>query len=564
MKFQDFVYRRPDIRDLEGKLNELVLKFEAADSSEDQHAIIAEINELRRDYESAGHIVYIRNTIDTTDPFYKEEQDFLDEAGPIYQGMVTRYYKALLGSGFRSELEQQWGKQLFRIAEMSLRTFSPDIVELLQRENKLSSEFTRLLASAKIPFEGEERNLSQLATFAHSTNRETRKKASEARTAYFAEQETRLDDIFDRLVKVRTEIARKLGYRNFVELGYVRMNRSDYNAANVANFREQVRQFIVPITMTLKERQRQRIGVDVFRYYDDAFYFKTGNAKPKGDPDQIVANALKMYSGLSPETGEFFSMMIDRELMDLLSKEGKAGGGYCAMIGKYKAPFIFANFNGTYSDIDVLTHEAGHAFQALSSWDYKVPEYEFPTAEAGEIHSMTMEFFAYPWMDLFFQEDEDKYKFNHMSNAVLFLPNGAAYDEFQHFVYEYPEASPADRKRAWREIEKKYVPYRNYEGNDFLERGNVWLQNGHVFTIPFYYIDYALARMCSFQLWQKANADPAAAWSDYLALCKAGGSRSFLELLEIGNLNSPFADGCVEGLIGDIERWLDRIEDQHL
>ncbi|MCF2941742.1 M3 family oligoendopeptidase [Paenibacillus alkaliterrae] len=564
MKFQDFVYQRPSIHDLEKKIVGFIRRFEEAESYEKQVSIMEEIHELRTEYESMCGIAYIRYTIDTTDPFYKAEQDFNDESNPIYQGIVTRYYKALVGSKFRSELEQRWGKQLFRIAEMSLKTFSPEIVELLQRENKLCSEYTSLIASAKFVFEGEERNLPQLASFALSTDRKTRRKALEARTSFFIEHEAELDDLFDQLVKVRTEIAHKLGYSNFVELGYARLKRSDYSAADVANFREKVRKYIVPITLKLKERQRKRIGIDSLRYYDDSFSFKTGNAKPKGDPDQIVQNGKTMYAELSPETGEFFDMMIENELMDLLSKKGKAGGGYCGIISKYKAPFIFANFNGTSSDIDVLTHEAGHAFQVLCSLDYKVPEYEFPTAEAGEIHSMSMEFFAWPWMDLFFPENADKYRFSHMSDALFFIPNGVAYDEFQHFVYENPKASPADRKRAWRDIEKKYVPYRDYEGNDFLESGNLWLQNGHVFCLPFYYVDYTLARICSVQLWKKASVDRQAAWSDYMALCKAGGSRSFLELLEIGNLVSPFSDGCVESVTEDIESWLDRIDDQKL
>lgn len=226
--------------------------------------------------------------------------------------MITQYYKALVGSKFRNELEYKWGKQLFRIAEMSLKTFAPEIVKDLQQENKLGSEFTELLASAKIMFEGEERNLSQLAPFALSAIRDMRKKAHEARSSFFEEHEARLDEIFDNLVKVRTDIARKLGYKNFVELGYARMNRTDYNVADVANFREQVRKYIVPVTLKLKERQRKRIGIDRLRYYDDAFSFKTGNAKPKGDPEWILENGKQMYAELSPETTEFFNYMIEK------------------------------------------------------------------------------------------------------------------------------------------------------------------------------------------------------------------------------------------------------------
>ena len=278
----------------------------------------------------------------------------------------------------------------------------------------------------------------------------------------------------------------------------------------------------------------------------------------------IVNNGKKMYEELSKETGEFFNFMIDNDLMDLESKKGKAGGGYCTFIGNYKSPFIFSNFNGTSGDVDVLTHEAGHAFQAYCSRDYAVPEYNFPTYEAAEIHSMSMEFLTWPWMNLFFEEEELKYKFNHLSESLLFLPYGVTVDEFQHFVYNNPEATPAERKSAWREIEKKYLPHRDYEGNDYLERGGYWYQQGHIFGMPFYYIDYTLAQVCAFQFFKKANDNRENAWTDYMNLCCAGGSKSFLGLVELANLNSPFNDGCINSVIGDIENWLDSVDDTKL
>ena len=306
----------------------------------------------------------------------------------------------------------------------TLKTFSPEVISDMQEENKLYSEYTKLVASAKIPFEGEERNLSQLTPFMTSKDREMRKKANNAKYAFFAENEEKFDEIYDKLVKVRTRIAKKLGYENFVELGYARMNRSDYDAKMVANFRKQVLDYIVPVATELRERQRVRLGLDSLKYYDETLSFKSGNAKPKGDSNWILNNAKKMYSELSPETKEYFEFMTENELMDLVSKKGKAGGGYCTYISKYNAPFIFSNFNGTSGDINVLTHEAGHAFQAYMSRNFEIPEYNFATSEACEIHSMSMEFFTWPWMQLFFFDDADKYKFTHLSEALLFIPYG--------------------------------------------------------------------------------------------------------------------------------------------
>ncbi|MFD1175837.1 M3 family oligoendopeptidase [Paenibacillus puldeungensis] len=564
MKFNDYHYERPDVKAFEHKFKELLNEFTSAGTYEEQDQVMTEINKLRSKFDTLEQLVSIRHSIDTNDEFYKAEQDFFDENGPVVQEFVTDYYRALVGSKFRAELEKKWGSQLFRLAELSLKTFSPEVIEDLQLENKLTTEYAKLIASAKIPFEGEERTLAQLVPFQQSTDRDVRKRAMEASSGFMAENEDTLDRIYDDLVKVRTKIAKKLGFKNFVELGYARMARTDYNAEMVANFRNQVLKHIVPVASKLKERQKNRIGVDQLLYYDENFAFKSGNATPKGDPEWIVSNGAKMYSELSKETNEFFTYMLDNSLMDLVAKKGKQSGGYCTYISEYKSPFIFSNFNGTSGDIDVLTHEAGHAFQVYESRGFEVPEYNFPTYEACEIHSMSMEFFTWPWMDLFFKEEVDKYRFDHLASSLIFIPYGVTVDEFQHFVYENPDATPAERKKAWREIERKYLPHRNYADNAYYEQGGFWQKQSHIFNTPFYYIDYTLAQLCAFQFWKKMHENREAAWADYLRLCREGGSQSFTELVKVAGLISPFEDGCITSVIGSIEAWLNSVDDAAL
>ena len=564
MKFEEYTYTRPNMEEFSIKFHMALEQFSKAQSTEQQAKAMMRIEEIRNDLGTMFNLCYIRHSIDTNEEFYKDEQDYIDEIEPVVEGLVTEYYQELVNSKFRTELEKKWGKQLFDLAQAQLKTFSPAIVPLLQKENKLSSEYTKLIASAKIVFEGEERTLAQLEPFAESTDRTKRKLANEARFGFFAENEEKFDDIYDQLVKVRTEIAKTLGYSNFVELAYYRMNRTDYDASMVAKFRDQVKQYIVPVATKLKERQSERIDVEALKYYDEPFNFKTGNAVPKGSPEWIIENGQKMYNELSKETGEFFQFMTEHHLMDLVAKKGKAGGGYCTFIENYRAPFIFSNFNGTSGDIDVLTHEAGHAFQVYSSRHFDISDYNWPTYEACEIHSMSMEFFTWPWMELFFKEDTEKYKFAHLSGALLFLPYGVSVDEFQHWVYENPSATPAERKRAWRDIENKYLPHKDYDGNEYLENGGFWQRQAHIYNSPFYYIDYTLAQICAFQFWKRANENREEAWQDYVNLCRLGGSKSFTELVKEANLISPFDDGCVQSVIGDIENWLNSVEDQKL
>jgi M3 family oligoendopeptidase len=564
MRFNEFKYERPNYEELRGELTSLISELSKADTLQVQYEYIERINTTRNYIQTMSTLTEIRHTINTEDKYYDEEQTYWDEYSPLYHEIDSIFYKELVNSKFKQELEEKLGKQFFTLAELSLKAFSSEVIEELQLENKLTSEYTKLIASAKIMFEGEERNLSALVPFTQSKDRDIRKKALTAKYDFFVKNEAEIDRIFDELVKVRTKIAKKLGFKNFVELGYVRMMRSDYNPEMVANFRKQVKEYIVPVASKLYKRQEERLALCNLTYYDEKFEFISGNATPKGNPEWIVSNGMKMYSELSPETKEFFSFMVEGELLDLVTKKGKAGGGYCTYIPNYKAPFIFSNFNGTSGDVDVLTHEAGHAFQVYSSRWIEIPECNFPTYESCEIHSMSMEFFTWPWMDLFFKEDTDKYKFTHLGSAIKFIPYGVTVDEFQHYIYENPEATPKERKQAWREIEKKFLPHKNYEGCDFLERGGWWFQQAHIFQSPFYYIDYTLAQICALQFWKRARENREDAWKDYVKLCKVGGMKSFLELVNYSNLISPFEDGCVSSIISSIEQWLDSVDDKKL
>ncbi len=561
MNFEDFEYVRPDMVKLKTNFETLLMKFNEAKSLDEVNKSMMEIIQLRNDFETMLVLVSIRHSINTLDEFYDKEMDFFDENGPLYEEQINNFYQALVNSRFRNQLQEKWGKHLFDIAELKLKTFSNEIIEELQKENKLASAYQKLLASAKIPFEGEERNLSQMTPFSQSKDRLIRKNAQVAIGDFFTENEAQLDEIYDELVQIRNQMAKKLGYSNYVELGYARLTRTDYNAEMVANYRKQVLEDLVPVAQTLLDRQAKRLNLDSLKYYDEPLKFLSGNATPKGDEAWMINNGKKMYHELSKETDEFFTFMTEHHLMDLTSKKGKAGGGYCTYISNYKSPFIFSNFNGTSGDVDVLTHEAGHAFQVYSSRGYEVPEYNWPTLEACEIDSMSMEFFTWPWMNLFFQEDEEKYKFDHLSSAVLFIPYGVTVDEFQHFVYENPQATPEERKAKWREIEKKYLPHKDYEDNAFFNRGGYWFRQGHIFSSPFYYIDYTLAQVCAFQYWIASRENREQGWSSYLKLCQAGGTESFLKLIELANLKNPFEDGCIKSVMGPIKNYLDNIDD---
>ena len=564
MNFNNYKYEHLDLEKIKGEFSELIGSFEKAENVEGQIEAFDKIIKLRNHIETMQTLVSIRHSIDTNDEFYDKENEYMDEISPILFGFTNDFYKALVNSKFKNELIKKYGKLLFDLAENTLKVFSNEIIPDAQEENRLSSKYSKLIASAKIDFDGKELNLSQMVPYTQSKDRNVRIEAAKKVAQFFAENQEEFDNIYDSLVKVRTKMAQKMGYKNYVEFGYKQLSRLEYDAKMVEGYRKQVLENIVPLHTELRKRQEKRLGVEKLRFYDEAIKFNSGNADPHGSPEWILNHGKTMYKELSKETDEFFTFMTENNLLDLLSKKGKMSGGYCTYIPEHKAPFIFANFNGTAHDIDVLTHEAGHAFQVYQSRNFDVPEYLWPTYEACEIHSMSMEFLTWPWMNLFFENDTDKYKFIHLSEALLFIPYGVTVDEFQHWVYENPEVTPQERREKWLEIEKKYLPTRDYGEVNELKNGIFWFRQGHIFSSPFYYIDYTLAQVCAFQFWIKSREDREKAWQDYLNLCKLGGSKSFFQLMKSANLKNPFEEGTLAAVIPKIKEYLDSVDDMNL
>ncbi|UTH13495.1 M3 family oligoendopeptidase [Macrococcus equipercicus] len=558
--FKDYTYQRPDLGATKQTFDILLEKFSAAESAEAQLAVIKELNQIRNDINTNYSLAMIRASIDTNDQFYSDERDYFDDHAAALAALEADYFKALTTSAFKDELEERLGSQLFSLAYNVVNSYSDDVKDLINEENKISSEYSKLIASAEIDYDGKVLNLAQMAPYTQSTDRAVRKEAALKVQEFMSTNLHAFDDIYDRLVKVRHKIAVTLGFENFIELGYMRMQRIDYDQTMVSSYRKQIKDHVVPLATKLYDRQAERIGVDKLKFYDEVIVFLSGNENPKDEPAVILENGRKMYEALSAETGEFYDFMMKRELFDIEAKKGKEAGGYCTFIDNYNAPFIFANFNTTDHDITVLTHEAGHAFQVYSSRDLEVPDYLWPTHESCEIHSMSMEFFTYPWMDLFFA-NADKFKYKHIGDAVHFLPYGAAIDEFQHRVYERPDMTPVERRRVWTELEEKYLPHRDYDGIYPLSEGSLWHRQGHVFSSPFYYIDYTLAQLCAFQFFKRSREDFDGAWHDYLNLCRLGGSMPFNALVKEAGLKSPFEQGTLKEVVDYLEDYIDSIDD---
>ena len=557
MKFSEMPYKRVDMDEVKRFFLQLIEDSKNAASGEEQFELHKKYYEFIGDIKTNITIGVFRHNVDTTEEFYAKENDYIDETYPLIAQYENEYKKVIFNSPYRAYLEEKIGKVAFKNMELSMKSIDEKILPLMQEENALISKYDKLIASAKIPFDGEEYNISLLRKFLTSGDRDTRKRAWKALSDYFLTVTSDIDDIYDKLVANRTKQAKALGYENFIELGYNRMTRNSYRRKEVENFRKQVKESFVPFVTKIQMARKKQLGVDELKYYDNEMYFSQGNPEPIGTPEEIMKSGLEMYRELSPETAEFFDFMINNELFDVLGRKTKKQGGYMDFLPKYKAPIIFANFNGTSGDVDVITHECGHAFQGYLTRNDEIIEHNDLTMETAEIHSMSMEYFTYGWMDKFFGDRETDYLKMHLEDSITFIPYGCMVDEFQHIVYEHPEMTPAQRKEAWKELEKTYRPWLDFDNDPFFDEGGFWQKQGHIFWNPFYYIDYVLASVVAMQFKVWMDKDFKEAWEHYLELCKLSVKDFYENELEEVGLKSPFRDGTIENLVNEMEKKID-------
>ncbi len=562
MKFNDMPYARPDGEAVKQKLGALTEQLKNAVDYERAKATFMEFEQETKHFGTMATLTSVRHSIDTRDKFYDDEENFFNNFNPELQEYLQAWTMAMLQSPYRADFAKEFGELMFINAEIELKTFDPSIISELQQEANLTTEYQKLIASAQIPFEDGVYTIPQLGPFKTDPDDERRLAAWKAEGQWYKDNQADLDRIYDELTHLRDSMGKKLGYEGYTTLGYYRMGRNCYDKNDVEKFRTAVQKYLVPVADKIYRQQAQRLGKEYpLSFADAALEFRSGNPRPQGSAQDILNQGLKFYEELSPETSEFFHAMIDNELLDVLSKEGKAGGGYCTNIADYEVPFIFANFNGTQGDVEVVTHEAGHAFAYWMNRKRVPSDYAWPSMEACEVHSMSMEFLAWPWAEGFFGSDCRKFRYSHLAAALTFIPYGTMVDHFQHEVYANPDMTPAERHQVWNKLLGIYMPWMKLDGEiPFYSEGEGWQRQQHIYSSPFYYIDYCLAQTVALQFWAMSQKDFQSAWDHYMAYTVQGGTCTFVDLLKNAGLDTPFDEVTLKGVCEVADQWLDNYD----
>ncbi len=511
----------------------------------------------RRSFQDWRALVGVRFHQDTQDEARRKRRERSDELDARITTLDAKIKRAFIAALPDEAVEARVGDTALARWAADVKSGDPALEEDLIAESKLGAAYTALRGGAKVEFEGQTYPIPAMGKFAVDSDRERRLAAHEALWSWWASNGGDVDRIYDELVTLRHGMAQRLGLSSFVELGYLRMHRVDYTREDVGHFRTAVQEHVVPLAARLFADQAKRLGVDPLRYADEGVHHPEGNPEPVAGPEGLAALGQQAFGALHPELGSFFDLLVERQLLDLPTRPGKAGGGFCSFLPETGLPFIFANCNGTQGDVRVLVHEAGHAFQMYQSRTQDLMEKIFPTYESCEVHSMGLEFLSWPQMETFFGADADRFRRSHLIQALCFLPYGVAVDHFQHEVYDNPDWTPAERHAAWKRMEELYLPWRSYGDVEYANRGTFWQRQMHIVAAPFYYIDYTLAQTCALQFWVRSLDDHAGAMEEYVALCKRGGTLPFQAMARSANLTSPFDPGCLADVAARAAAWLE-------
>jgi len=540
--FKDIKYVRPDVDAISESFKSLRLRLMTAQEVNLASDILMEYEKLIIDFNTQYELCNILHDLDTSNEFYTDELEFFDRSSAELSELSSAMLTVMANCPCADALRLKYGDMIFRKAANLKQTISNEVIDDYAEESSLQNDYSQIQSEAAIEFEGETYNLSQLSVKLESTRRQTRKGAHKALDEYYMGKKETFDKIYDDMVKVRTTIAKKLGYNTYTELGYKLMERYDYGPEDVKKFRDAICRYIVPLTAQIRKLQQERLGVDDLMFYDLPTLFKNGNPSPIIPGVSLGDVAGDFFAKMFGNRPSFLEVLSEHGFTDLISRQNKSTGGYCMYLDGYAIPFIFMNANGTADDVATIIHEGGHAYAAVQSADVSpFVECLSPTLEACEIHSTSMEFMSYPFMEMFYGEKAEQYRELHMTQALLFLPYGCMVDEFQHTIYDNPDLTPDERHAVWKALEEKYQPFIKYdEDHPFHAMGGAWMKKDHIFTSPFYYIDYCLAHICALQLWNESREDMKMALMKYNKLCSLGGTDTLLKLLEKSELESPF------------------------
>ena len=531
------------------------------DSAETLEAWLLELGKFGAYVGETGAMLYVEMTCDTENNEIKQAYlDFVENVQPELSKIGDLLNRKLAESPFADELDSEEYNVLLRDTRMDLALFREENIPIYTELTKLGQRYNEICGAMTVEFDGEERTMQQMGKYLQVSDRETRENAYRTVGERRFQESDKIDDIYEEMIALRQQVAQNAGYDNFRDYIFDAKHRFDYSPDDCKAFHDAVEAICVPLKRDVDDERRQNLNLESLRMWDMGHDVHGREPlKPFTKVEEMVAGTSRMFHRLSPELGVFFDSLRDGTSLDLDSRKGKAPGGYQVQRDHSRKPFIFMNATGLQRDLETMVHEAGHAFHSIYADDLPLIDYRNAPLEFCEVAAMSMELLTHDFLDEFYsEEDAQRAVREHLEGIVSILAWIATIDAFQHWVYTNPNHSRAERHAKWLELGDRYGSVLDWSG--FEDWRNVgWQRQLHLFSYPFYYIEYGIAQLGALQMWLQYKESPEMALSNYAKSMRLGGSRPLPNLFEAGGMSFDLGRSTVQGLIDAVRDELAKL-----
>ena len=536
-----------------GELEPLYLDFlnREIGSAEELEEWLLELGQFDAYVSETGSMLYVKMTCDTENTDVKQAYlDFVDNVQPELAKVSDLLNQKLADNPYADQLDAEEYEVLLRDTRMDLALFRDENIPLGTELTKLGQRYNEICGSMTVDFDGEERTMQQMGKFLQVNDRDVRESAYRTVGERRFQDSDEIDEIYEKMIALRQKVAQNAGYQNFRDYIFDAKHRFDYSPDDCVAFHDAVEAICVPLMREVDEQRRQTLGLEKLRMWDMGHDVHGREPlKPFTEVDEMVSGTSRMFHRLSPELGEFFDSLRDGTSLDLDSRKGKAPGGYQLQRDHSRKPFIFMNATGLQRDLETMVHEAGHAFHSIYADEIPLVDYRSAPLEFCEVAAMSMELLTHEFLDEFYSpEDANRAVRAHLEGVVSILCWIATIDAFQHWIYTHPNHSREERHQKWLELGNRFGSILDWSGFEDWRKVS-WQKQLHLFSYPFYYIEYGIAQLGALQLWLQYREKPQTALENYATAMRLGGSRPLPNLFEAGGMKFDLGPSTVQGLI---------------
>ena len=543
-----------EIKDWEGlKVHFDFLLQQDPDSASELEVFLSQRNELDAIVSEEFAWRYIRMTCNTQDKEIEEAyQYFVQEIMPHLSVYEDKLNRKILNNPWFPELPEEKYLTYIRQLKREIELFREENIPLMTESQTLSQQYGAIMGAMTIEHEGEELTLQQAGKFMEHRDRHLRKQIWNEIAERRKQDEQKLQEIFDQLVELRHNMASNAGYESYTQFKFDRMGRFDYKPEDTQAFHEAVEKVVTPIYEELMDERKRLLGLTELRPWDlSVDIFGEMPLKPFEKAEELLEKSIKALSKVKPELGQMIRIMDQRGYLDLESRVGKAPGGYNYPLMETGIPFIFMNAAGTQTDVITMLHESGHAVHSFVTRDIPLNALKQTPSEVAELASMTMELLCLDHYDAFYEDTHslNRAQKGQLSRCIVIFPWIATVDAFQQWVYDHPRHTHKERNEKWEELYLRFHGDRvNWEGYEDV-RSQLWLKQGHIFDVPFYYIEYAIAQLGALAIWRNFKKDPETGVKQYLEALKLGYKKPIPVIYETAGIRFNFSEDYMREIV---------------